>query len=51
MSRKRISMRKIKEVLRLKYEADLSYEEIGRSCNIGHTTVGEYLTRAKKGGR
>lgn len=50
MSRKRISMRKIKEVLRLKYEADLSYEEIGRSCNIGHTTVGEYLNRSKKAG-
>ena len=43
-------MRKIKEVLRLKYEADLSYEEIGRSCNIGHTTVGEYLNRSKKAG-
>lgn len=43
-------MRKIKEVLRLKYEADLSYEEIGRSCNIGHSTVGEYLNRAKLAG-
>ncbi len=50
MSRKRISMRKIKEVLRLKYESCLSYEEIGRSCNIGHTTVGEYISRAKKTG-
>jgi transposase len=50
MSRKRISMRKIKEVLRLKFENDLSYEEIGQSCNIGHTTVGEYLNRAKKAG-
>ena len=50
MSRKRISMRKIKEVLRLKYETDLSYDEIGRSCSIGHTTVGEYLNRAKKAG-
>ena len=43
-------MRKIKEVLRLKYETDLSYDEIGRSCSIGHTTVGEYLNRAKKAG-
>jgi DNA-directed RNA polymerase specialized sigma24 family protein len=48
MSRERISMRKIKEVLRLKYEADLSYEAIGRSCNIGHSTVGEYLKRAQE---
>ena len=43
-------MRKIKEVLRLKYEADLSYETIASSCNIGYTTVGEYLNRAKKAG-
>jgi transposase len=50
MSRERISMRKIKEVLRLKYEADLSYEAIGRSCNIGHSTVGEYLKRAQEAG-
>lgn len=50
MSRKRISMRKIREVLRLKYEAGLSYDAIGRSCNMGHTTVGEYLKRAKGAG-
>ena len=50
MSRKRISMRKIKEVLRLKFEVGLSYDAIGKSCNIGHTTVGEYLRRAKDGG-
>ena len=50
MPRKRISMRKIKEVLRLKYEAGLTYEAIGRSCNIGHTTVGEYLKRAQEAG-
>ena len=49
MARKRISMRKIKEVLRLKFEAGLTYEAIGQSCNIGHTTVGEYLKRAKDG--
>ena len=50
MSRKRISMRKIKEVLRLKFEVGLSYDAIGQSCNIGHTTVGEYLRRAKDAG-
>jgi len=33
MSRKRISMRKIKEVLRLKYEAGLTYEQIGKSIS------------------
>ena len=50
MTRKRISMRKIKEVLRLKFEVGLSYEEIGQSCNIGSTTVGEYLRRVKEAG-
>jgi transposase len=50
MTRKRISMRKIKEVLRLKFELGLSYEEIGQSCNIGSTTVGEYLRRVKEAG-
>ena len=43
-------MRKIKEVLRLKFEVGLAYEAIGRSINIGHTTVGEYLSRAKEAG-
>jgi transposase len=50
MARKRISMRKIKEVLRLKFEVGLTYEAIGQSCNIGHTTVGEYLRRAQDAG-
>ncbi len=45
MSRKRISMRKIKEVLCLRFEAGLSYDAIGQSCNIGHTTGGEFLRR------
>jgi transposase len=50
MARKRISMRKIKEVLRLRCEVGLSFDTIGQSCNIGHTTVGEYLRRAKDAG-
>jgi len=31
-------MRKIKEILRLKYEAGLSNRAIARSCNISHKT-------------
>jgi len=50
MARRRISMRKMKEVLRLKFEVGLTYEEIAQSCNIGSTTVGEYLRRAKDAG-
>ncbi|HDD53390.1 MAG TPA: hypothetical protein ENF32_04915 [Thermosulfidibacter takaii] len=39
MANRRLSMRKIKEVLRLKYEAGLSNRAIARSCNICHRTV------------
>jgi len=50
MARRRLSMRKIKEVLRLRYEAGLSNRAIARSCNICHRTVGEYLKRADEAG-
>lgn len=47
MSRKRVAMRKIKEILRLKYACGLSERQIAKSCNLGRTTVGEYLQRAE----
>ena len=43
-------MRKIKEVLRLKWDAELSNRKIAKSCSIGRTAVAEYLWRAKKAG-
>ena len=43
-------MRKIKEILRLKYEADLSNRAIAGVCNISNRTVGEYLRRAESAG-
>jgi transposase len=43
-------MRKIREVLRLKWESGLSNRAIARSCNIAHSTVREYLHRAKAAG-
>lgn len=39
-------MRKIKEVLRLKFENQLSEYEIAYSCQISRTTVRDYLRRA-----
>jgi hypothetical protein len=39
-------MRKIKEVLRLRYECHLSEREIACSCQISRTTVTDYLRRA-----
>ena len=43
-------MRKIKEVLRLKYTCGLSNREIAQSCQVTHSTVGDYLRRSRAAG-
>jgi transposase len=43
-------MRKISEALRLKWVCGLSNRAIGRSCQISHSTVREYLKRAEAAG-
>ena len=43
MPRERLSMRKIKEVLRLKRSCGLTNRAIAHSCGIAPSTVGEYL--------
>jgi transposase len=43
-------MRKISETLRLKWVCGLSNRAIGRSCQISHSTVSEYLKRAEAAG-
>ena len=43
-------MRKLREVLRLRYELKLGYQQIGRSCAIGVGTVHKYLKRAEAAG-
>ena len=50
MAQMRLPMRKIKEVLRLKYESGRSHGEIARSYAIAHSTVLEYLRRAEAAG-
>ena len=50
MPRERLSMRKIREVLRLRWEAGLSQREIGSSCRLGRSTVQDYLLRAEAAG-
>lgn len=50
MSKKRLLMRKLREILRLKYEAKLPHRLIGRACCIGAGTVSMYLQRAKREG-
>ena len=41
-------MRKIKEVLRLKFDLQLSKRQIAQSCSIAHSTVSEYLRRFRQ---
>ena len=43
-------MRKIKEVLRLKWDKGLSNRQIAKACRIGRPTVAEYLRRAADAG-
>ena len=44
-------MRKIKEVLRLKWGKGMSNRKIAASCGSGRPTVGEYLRQNKKNKR
>ena len=50
MTQDRLTMKKIKEILRLKHEAGLSNRAIAGACKISNSTVGEYLRRAKAAG-
>ena len=50
MPRKRISMRKIREVLRLKWNLGLSDYQIAKSCQISRSTINGYIGRAKVAG-
>ena len=47
---KRVIMRKIREVLRLKFDLKQSNAKIAQSIGVGETTVEQYLSRAKRGG-
>ena len=50
MPGKRISMRKIREVLRLKWNLGLSDYQIAKSCQISRSTINGYIGRAKVAG-
>ncbi|MDZ4165054.1 MAG: helix-turn-helix domain-containing protein, partial [Smithellaceae bacterium] len=39
MANRRLSMRKIKEVLRLKWEKGFSARQIAKSCDVARSTV------------
>jgi transposase len=47
---KRISMKKIKEILKLKYITNISIRAIGRAVNVPPSTVSDYCKRFEKTG-
>lgn len=46
MSGKRVPMRRLREILRLKYEVGLPHRAIARACAVGVGTVSLYVRRA-----
>jgi transposase len=50
MAKETLSMRQIKEMLKLKHQNRLSIREIARSCGLPASTVGDYLKRAEAAG-
>jgi hypothetical protein len=50
MSRIKLTMRQIQEILRLKHQNHLSIREIAGSCGLPASTVGDYLKRAQAAG-
>ena len=50
MANRRLSMRKLREIIRLRWVSGLSYEKIATSCGISPVSVGNYLARAGAAG-
>ena len=50
MTQERLTVRKIKEILRLKWESRLSNRAIARACKLSSSTVSEYIQRATRAG-
>jgi transposase len=47
MAREKLIMRQIHEILRLKYQNQLSIRDIARSCGVAASTVNDYVKRAE----
>src|SRR5512133_725741 len=50
MTQERLTLKKIREIIRLKYDAGLSNRAIVGTCKVFNSTVCEYLRRAKAAG-
>lgn len=48
--RRELSVRKIREIMRLGLKCQMGYRQIAGSCSMSHSTVSEYLHRAKAAG-
>ncbi len=48
MPKKRLSVKKTREILRLRFECGLSERKIATSCAIARSTVADYLNRARE---
>jgi transposase len=46
MANRRLPVRKIKEIIRLKYECGISERQIARSCQVSRSTVADYIRKA-----
>ena len=47
MPQERVTMRKIREILRLAWSCNQSRQTIAASCGVGKTTVTDTLSRAR----
>ena len=50
MARKRTSMKKIRDIIRLKKTTDMSERQIARALNVARTVVAQYLNDFYKSG-
>ncbi len=50
MAKERLSMRKIREILRLKFDCGFSNRKIAKSYSIARNTVATYLSMTKRYG-
>jgi len=50
MPAERLSMRKVREVLRLKHALGMSYRKISEATGVGKTQAAEYVRRAEASG-
>jgi len=50
MPTNRVTMRQIRETLRLHLQARLSYNEVGRALKISKSVVGKYVSLARVAG-